>query len=122
MTIYLKLKNEYNCLLDVNWTKLYGEDVVKNSATFWPTVLNHKNAGDSPAFQNIAQFALIILSFPNSNAVVERVFSIMNTVKTKVRNKMKTEMLTAILRIKTHLYSRNLCCRGFSVTPLGPVV
>jgi hypothetical protein len=113
-----KTENEYNCLLDVNWTKLYGEDVVKNSATFWPTVLNHKNAGDSPAFQNIAQFALIILSFPNSNAVVERVFSIMNTVKTKVRNKMKTEMLTAILRIKTHLYSRNLCCRGFSVTPL----
>lgn len=106
-----QIENEYNSLTFVNWVQTYGEDVLNNSYVFWPTVYkNHKG------FENLALFVLTILSFPNSNAVVERVFSIMNCVKTKTRNKMKLDMLSAILRIKTTVYSTQLCCAKFPVS------
>ena len=37
------------------------------------------------------------LILPNSNADVERIFSAMNHIKSKIRNSMKTNLLNAIL-------------------------
>lgn len=51
---------------------------------------------------------------PISNATVERVFSIMNTTKTKLRNRMSQEMLIALLRIKIHNSVKQVCCTSFS--------
>lgn len=48
---------------------------------FWKTVSDMQNALSEPVFKELAQFALLALSLPISNAVVERVFSVMNTVK-----------------------------------------
>jgi len=45
-----------------------------------------------------------------SNAVVERVFSIMNLVKTKIKNRMKLETLEAILLIRIYFSNNNICC------------
>jgi multisubunit Na+/H+ antiporter MnhG subunit len=41
---------------------------------------------ESYPFREIAFFVLTLLTMPTSNAVVERAFSVMNAVKTKVRN------------------------------------
>jgi hypothetical protein len=49
-----------------------------------------------------------MLTLPISNAVVERAFSIMNLTKTKLRNKMQTEMLNSLLTIKINLYVDNI--------------
>jgi hypothetical protein len=57
-----------------------------------------------------------MLSLPISKAVVERVFSVMNNVKPKVRNKMKLTTLNAIIITRIYLYSRNICCNNFSPT------
>ncbi|KYN37772.1 hypothetical protein ALC56_07971, partial [Trachymyrmex septentrionalis] len=65
------------------------------------------------AFKNIADFVLIILSLPILNATVERIFSIMNATKDKIRNKIGTEMLNAILMIKAHSHTNNYCCKDF---------
>ena len=56
------------------------------------------------------------LSLLSSNAVVERVFSIMNAIKTKLRNKMCAELLDAILRMKISFYVNKICCNGFQPT------
>jgi hypothetical protein len=49
-----------------------------------------------------------MLTLPISNAVVKRAFSIMNLIKTKLRNKMQTEMLNSLLTIKINLYVDNI--------------
>ncbi|KAI8035531.1 hypothetical protein M5D96_011689 [Drosophila gunungcola] len=61
----------------------------------------------------LALFALHILSLPWSNAAVERVFSQMNMVKTKLRNKMNLKSLNAILRIRYGLRRHGKCCHDY---------
>lgn len=88
---------EYSSLTNVNWNLLYGNNILENSLIFWPIVAQHKNAGNSLAFNTIAQYVLKILSLPISNAAVERVFNIMNATKDKLRNRMTIEMLNVLL-------------------------
>jgi hypothetical protein len=47
---------------------------------------------------------------------VWRVFSYMNSIKIKWRNKLKTGMLSQILRVKTESYTNNVCCKNFTIT------
>ena len=61
-------------------------------------------------------FVLEVLCSSTSNAVAERVFSIMNATKTKIRNRMQLKLLNAILRIKITLYSKKKCCKDFQAT------
>ena len=55
---------------------------------------------NSFTYRELADFVFCFLSLPLSNADVERLFSQMNVVKTKKRNKMKLPLLDGILRIK----------------------
>lgn len=82
----------------------------------WICLLNHKNAGGQHVCKELAEFAIRALSLPISNATVERVFSIMNIVKTKLRNRMQLPMLQAITRIRLHLSVRKMCCTNFRPT------
>jgi hypothetical protein len=111
-----KAESEYNSLNNVDWDVLYGKDILIDSYRFWPIVAQHKDAGGSLAFNIIAEFALKILSLPMSNATVERIFSIMNATKDKLRNRMATEMLNSILTIKSHAFTNNYCCKNFVCT------
>ena len=74
----------------------------------------YKNVRGSQPFKELAGLALKILSLPVSNAVVERVFSVMNSVKTKPRNKMNFAMLDAILQIHLHFHTKKNCCKSFT--------
>lgn len=62
---------------------------------------------------DLAEFTLKICSLPISNALVERVFSRVTSVKSKLRNRMGLELLTSILRIKTYLEEKGTCCASF---------
>jgi hypothetical protein len=42
---------------------------------------------------------------------------VMNSVKTKARNRLKTDMLCAILRLRVHLHVMNICCDKFKPSP-----
>ena len=65
-------------------------------------------------FRDLAEFALKAYSLPISNALVERVFSRVTSVKTKLRNRLGLELLTSILRIKTSLVElTGKCCVAF---------
>ncbi|KAL1492199.1 hypothetical protein ABEB36_012682 [Hypothenemus hampei] len=110
------IENQYNSLIDVRWKDIYGEEAIASSYKFWPIVLHHKNAGGTQIFNDLANYVILILSFPSSNAVVERVFSIMNATKTKLRNKMGIQMLNSILLIKSKMFAEKKCCTRFKCT------
>ncbi len=93
-----------------------GKTEVKDAVEFWTIVANIRNAIDEHIFTDLASFALRALSLPVSNAVVERIFSILNIVKSKIRNRMKLDMLVAILRIRSYFSVRKLCCETFKIT------
>ncbi|CAI6359323.1 unnamed protein product [Macrosiphum euphorbiae] len=75
----------------------------KDTSQFWVDVLNITNNYKEQIFHELAIFVLSMLSLPLSNAVVERVFSVMNAVKSKARNRMYMAMLEAIMRIRLYL-------------------
>ena len=52
---------------------------------------------------------------PHSNADVERVFSAMNCAKHKLRNRMKTNLLNALLSIKFGLIRRKRCGMSYKL-------
>ena len=84
-----------------------------DSVKFWVAVRQIVNAKGDKCFKELADFALLAFSLPISNAVVERVFSIMAIVKIKLKNRMSFEMLVAIIRIRIHLKVYNECCSSF---------
>lgn len=41
----------------------------------------------------------------------------MNAVKTKIRNRMKTSLLTSLLRKRLYFFEMRICCNNFEPTP-----
>ncbi|XP_015119417.1 uncharacterized protein LOC107042750 [Diachasma alloeum] len=108
-----------NQLRDINlipWNDHFSREILNDTSKFWSHAYTFKNASGRQVVKELAGTVLKILSLPVSNAVVERVFSVMNCVKTKYRNKMQIDMLTAILRIRIHCYVRKLRCTSFEPT------
>ncbi|XP_075550145.1 SCAN domain-containing protein 3-like [Dermacentor variabilis] len=106
-------------LLDTQYRRLCllpWKNVNKDGASFWVEVLDFKDASGESCFKEIAEFALSLLAMPLSNADVERVFSHMNLVKSRHRNRMKNPMLSGILHVRYGLKFRGVCCRDFQPT------
>jgi len=59
-----------------------------------------KHLGD---YDELADFALSVLSLPHANADCERVFSTVNCMKTKLRNRLNTDTINGALHAKHHL-------------------
>ncbi|KAK3926574.1 General transcription factor II-I repeat domain-containing protein 2 [Frankliniella fusca] len=83
---------------------------------FWSDVLNLGDASGNHPFEELAMFAIRCLTLPISNAVVERIFSLLNFLKSKRRNKLQLRMLEALIRLRVHLKVDGLCCKGFVPT------
>ncbi|CAI6370390.1 unnamed protein product [Macrosiphum euphorbiae] len=56
-----------------------------------------------------------ILVLPGSNAEVERLFSQMNVVKSKLRNQMRPKLLDAILSTRAGLKRNSVCCSEYNL-------
>lgn len=69
---------------------------------FWHRIRETKDFSDKSIFINIATLALLVLSLPHSNAGAERVFSIMNDVKTKKRNRLQENTLNSLCVLRSH--------------------
>ncbi|XP_050063107.1 uncharacterized protein LOC114121778 [Aphis gossypii] len=70
---------------------------IKYPDFFWSAV---KHIGD---YGELADFALSVLSLPHANADCERVFSTVNCMKTKLRNKLNTDTINGALHTKQHI-------------------
>lgn len=60
-------------------------------------------------FSELTKFALDVLNHPHSNADCERVFSSVNCMKTKIRNRLNTDTINGALHTKQHLSNNGNC-------------
>lgn len=103
-----QIEEEWNNISLLKWNNT---DLTK----FWIEIYNKKNAtGDRP-FERLSEFVLSLLILPISNSEVERVFSQMNLIKTKTRNKMQLRMLNSILSIRAAMVRDKKCCYNFPI-------
>lgn len=88
---------------------------ITKTETFWAEVNEYEDASGSNPFKEITECALNLLVLPNSNAEVERVFSSMNIVKNKLKNRMQLPLLNAILKVKYGLKRHGKCCQNYDI-------
>ena len=86
-----------------------------NTEKFWSEVGDYKDASGSNPFLELYQCAISVLILPHSNAEIERVFSSMNYVKSKLRTSMSLKLLNAILAIKFGLIRVGKCCSTYDL-------
>ncbi|KAK3862369.1 hypothetical protein Pcinc_001950 [Petrolisthes cinctipes] len=112
-----KIESQYRKLMMINWKEEFSNGCIPDDAiAFWSVVRTYKNALNENCFEELAVSALNAYCLPLSNATVERIFSHVTNVKTKLRNKLSTVVLSAIIRIKTSLHFSGNCCKDFAVT------
>ena len=96
--------------------------VVENLKTdpikYWNYICNFTDASGSKRFGHISSLALALYSLPYSNAEVERIFSKLNYFKSKLRNKLKSATVSALIHIDCGLTMRKEHCYNFTVTDL----
>ncbi|XP_042894354.1 uncharacterized protein LOC122268140 [Penaeus japonicus] len=101
--------SQWHNLTLVKWTE------VKDTVLFWNEVNKYKDASHTNPFNDLAKFALSVLVIPHSNAKVERIFSQLNIVKNKLRNRMGTTMTNAILGIRAGLKRAGKSCFEYEI-------
>ncbi|XP_058637405.1 uncharacterized protein LOC131543715 [Onychostoma macrolepis] len=89
-----KIERQWQNLPYVHWQN------VDNTEKLWTEVHLYRDAaGDNP-FKELCNLALTVLALPHSNADVERVFSQLNIVKNKLRNRLSLGTVNSILHIR----------------------
>ncbi|KAK3917883.1 Zinc finger MYM-type protein 1, partial [Frankliniella fusca] len=111
-------------LLDGQWNSLGAlspDDILNEGETvesidivkFWSRLFKLENGAGQRPYKELAFCALSLFCLPLSNAIVERVFSIMNVVKTKHRNRFSNSVLNAVLLLRLYLKAHKKCCLQF---------
>lgn len=112
-------EQQYRKILHLSWAEesVFDGKIPTDPAAFWSGIIKYKTSTGTQSFKELGYYALACLTTPCSNAVVERIFSTVTNVKTKLRNRLGSEMLEAISRVRAHLQLQGKCCRDFRVTP-----
>lgn len=79
---------------------LLRSESTENTTEFWSEVYNYTDASGIKPFEELCKAALAALSLPHSNAEVERLFSQMSVVKSKLRNRLSLHTLNSILLVR----------------------
>lgn len=100
------VNNQQYQVIDDEWRQLpYFElpahiDVKGQVDVFWSKLLICDESDQGLTFKNLSKFVLNVISLPHSNADCERIFSKVNLIKTKTRNKVITPTMSGILLAK----------------------
>lgn len=84
-----------------------------NVENFWIQLKIFKKNDEFP-FEIISKFILTVLSLPQSNVACERLFSKVNLIKTKSRNRLQTLSLNGLLNSSQHM--QETACYKFEPT------
>ena len=91
-----------------------------NSSTplvkFWTSV-SKLGTAEAPLFPHLTKLVSILICLPTSNATVERLFSVMGVIKTKLRNRLAIPMVEGILATRYGLKRRNETCANMIILP-----
>lgn len=88
------IESQYRDIHIVPWEN------VSDTTKFWNEVYVYRDSGGNRRYLELASFAIEILSLPWSNAEIERVFSQVNLIKSKLRNRINLTTLNSILCIR----------------------
>ncbi|KAH8025589.1 hypothetical protein HPB51_010047 [Rhipicephalus microplus] len=99
-----KIQNQWGKISLLDWKQ------ISSTQSFWCEVHSYKDACGENPFAELAGFAMSMLVLPYSNAEVERTFSQLNIVKSKLRNKLKPETTNAILVVRVGLKRHQKSC------------
>lgn len=83
---------------------------------FWERIKKTNNQTGGAKFPNIYRIAQICLSLPHSNAEIEKCFSQISEMKYRDRNRLKSETVAAIMRIKMELNSTQKTFDTYPIT------
>lgn len=106
-------------ILDSEWRLLADTTELKSKKNldlyeFWCHIFQMKNSMDSMMFPALSNLMMAILSLPHSSAAAERIFSQLNLIKTKSRNRLEVKTCDAILHAKELSYETD--CFDWSPT------
>lgn len=104
------IEEEWDNLANKTWLN------TKDAIGFWAEVFEDKDAGGNKRFENIARFALSLLTTPISNATVERAFSIYAVIKDKLRNKLSISTMQSLMMVRYSLKRDHKDCVNFQPT------
>lgn len=119
MVIYLHIfyRNVVHLKTDSNLF-LRNDDIIDTDVDdmlqFWEIIKSVMNPDGSEKYKELTKLVEICLSLPHNSANYERIFSTITLNKTKIRNKLSTETLSAILYSKT---IRNQNCFDYKISP-----
>jgi len=77
-----------------------------NFDNMWKAILQRRHTNNVPKYSNLTNIINTIRTLPNSNADPERMFSLLNNLKTKTRNSFSTVSVNAIRMFKSALKTR----------------
>ena len=112
-----KIEKQYRKILFRDWKEEapFNGTVPDDAVQFWCGISQFRNALNQNPFQSLAKYALACHTNPVSNAVVERTFSEVTAIKTKTRNRIGLELLSALVRIRNEFHMRGGCCHDLTV-------
>lgn len=103
--------------LDTRWRMLRNleeiQELPNDLDSFWQTIKKIKSGDGTETFCLLTKFVSHILCLPHSSANVERIFSLINLLKTKQRNTLNTDTIIGLLHCKDYL--KNDQCYNFEV-------
>ena len=90
--------------LDTEWRRLSLADLPFDKSDmdpeeFWSKLDDLTDGLGNSQFSNLCQFMHHLMALPHSNADVEHIFSSVNIIKTRLRNRMKTSTLNLLLKV-----------------------
>jgi hypothetical protein len=109
-----KIEEQYRQMHFVDWKEeapFKKDGLPVSTEQLWIGVLQHQ------ALKELATSAVACLITSVSNAVVERIFSLVSSVKTKARKRMQLNLLDAIVRVRAELPHSSKCCKNFTASP-----
>ncbi|KAH9379840.1 hypothetical protein HPB48_022654 [Haemaphysalis longicornis] len=104
-----KIQNQWSKITLLDWKQ------ISSTQSFWREVHSYKDACGENPFAERAGFDMSMLVRPYSNAEVQRTFSQLNIVKSKLRSKLKPEATNAILGIRAWLKRHQKSCFDYEL-------
>ncbi|CAI6354398.1 unnamed protein product [Macrosiphum euphorbiae] len=86
-----------------------------NIIDFWSYISKLKKGDDTPMFPLMVCLVKNIMALPHSSACVERIFSMVNAIKTKERNRLQTDNLCGLLKTKSMLKASSSECYNYNL-------
>ena len=114
-----KIDQQYRSFRQHDWAEdsiFESSGVPDDVVTFFGTLRDHVDSGGELDFQELSDYVLDTHCLPLSNCFVENIFSMSGYIKNKWRNSTSLAVLDSLVRIKSHLNARSICCRDLQVT------